>query len=91
MNILRCASPGSAAVILFGMLFCTGSGSQGARQDSMQGGVAPAAWTAPSPETMPEGPVGDSIRLGLQIFNDTPKYAARYVGNKMSCGHCFSL
>jgi len=27
-------------------------------------------------------------RLGLRIFNDTPTYAAPYVGSKMSCGHC---
>ena len=51
--------------------------------------VAPAkTWTPPDPAIIPQGPVGDSIRLGLQIFNDTPKYAARYVGNKMSCTHC---
>ena len=45
-------------------------------------------WTAPDPATIPQGPLGDSIRLGLRVFNDTPKYAAPYVGNKMSCGHC---
>jgi thiosulfate dehydrogenase len=48
--------------------------------------VAPV--TAPDPSTIPQGPLGDSIRLGLQIFTDTPKYAAAYVGNKTSCGHC---
>jgi thiosulfate dehydrogenase len=45
-------------------------------------------WTRPDVSTIPEGPLGDSIRLGLQIFNETPKYAAAYVGNKMSCTHC---
>src|SRR5882762_5354985 len=45
-------------------------------------------WTAPDPATIPEGPLGDSIRLGLHVLNDTPKYAAQYVGNKMSCEHC---
>jgi thiosulfate dehydrogenase len=48
--------------------------------------VAPT--TAPDPATIPQGPLGDTIRLGLQIFTDTPKYAAPYVGNKTSCGHC---
>jgi thiosulfate dehydrogenase len=40
------------------------------------------------PATIPSGPLGDTIRLGLQVFSDTPKYAAAYVGNKTSCGHC---
>jgi thiosulfate dehydrogenase len=45
-------------------------------------------WTPPNPSTIPPGPLGDSIRVGLQIFNDTPRYAEAYVGNKMSCGSC---
>ena len=40
------------------------------------------------PPQFQRGPLGDSVRLGLQIFNDTPKYATPYVGNKMSCSHC---
>ena len=50
--------------------------------------VSSNPWVAPDPAMIPEGPLGDSIRLGLHVFNETPKYAARYVGNKMSCGHC---
>lgn len=46
------------------------------------------SWTPPDPATIPKGPLGDSIRLGLRVFDDTPKYAAAYVGNKMSCTHC---
>lgn len=64
------------------------SNSLGAPQDSAQTADAAKTWTAPDPATIPQGPVGDSIRLGLQIFRDTPKYAGAYVGNKMSCGHC---
>jgi thiosulfate dehydrogenase len=45
-------------------------------------------WVKPDPATIPQGPLGDSIRLGRQIFNDTPKYAEKYVGNRMSCTHC---
>lgn len=45
-------------------------------------------WAPPDPSTIPPGPLGDSIRLGLQIFNDTPKYAAPYVGNKLTCSDC---
>ncbi len=31
---------------------------------------------------------GDLARLGKNIFNDTPKYASRYVGNKLTCANC---
>ncbi len=64
------------------------SHSLAAPQNASQTADSSKTWTAPDPATIPEGPLGDSIRLGLQIFDDTPKYAAAYVGNKMSCGHC---
>ena len=37
---------------------------------------------------IPSGPRGESILLGLRIFQETPKYAAGYVGNRISCGNC---
>ena len=45
-------------------------------------------WRPPSPDTIPQGPLGDSIRLGRLIFTQTPKYARAYVGNQQSCGDC---
>jgi thiosulfate dehydrogenase len=42
----------------------------------------------PDPASIPPGALGDSIRLGLQIFRDTPRYASAYVGNRLSCSHC---
>ena len=42
----------------------------------------------PSPDTIPQGPLGDSIRLGRLIFTQTPKYAPAYVGNQQSCSDC---
>jgi thiosulfate dehydrogenase len=45
-------------------------------------------WTAPSQDTIPKGPLGESIRLGRLIFTQTPKYASAYVGNQLSCSHC---
>jgi len=67
----------------------TGTGpSFGAPPAAQQAPAAAPAWTPPDPATIPEGPLGDSIRLGRQIFNETPKYAAPYVGNQMSCTHC---
>ena len=53
--------------------------------------VFPAVeWKAPDPSTIPHGKPGESIRLGLNIITNTPKYAGRYVGNKMSCTDCHS-
>ena len=45
-------------------------------------------WTPPPDSTIPEGPMGDTVRLGRDIFNDTPKYAEKYTGNKLSCSSC---
>jgi thiosulfate dehydrogenase len=46
------------------------------------------AWKAPDPATIPEGPVGDSINLGQQLFLNTPRFAPQYVGNRMNCADC---
>ena len=43
---------------------------------------------APSPAHIPTGPAGESIRLGQNIFDYTPRYAAKYVGNRMNCADC---
>lgn len=45
-------------------------------------------WNAPDPASIPAGPVGDSIRLGLDIFKNTPRFASAYVGNRMNCADC---
>ena len=42
----------------------------------------------PDPANIPDGPLGDSIRFGLQIFTATPQYAPAYVGNLLSCSDC---
>jgi thiosulfate dehydrogenase len=46
------------------------------------------SWKAPNPETIPQGPLGDSIRLGRLIFTQTPTYARAYVGAQLSCSDC---
>ncbi len=69
-------------------VFSASSTSLGAPQNSQETPDAAKAWAAPDPATIPQGPLGDSIRLGMHVFNETPKYAERYVGNKMSCTHC---
>jgi thiosulfate dehydrogenase len=70
------------------LLISTNSPSFGAPPNPGQGADSSKTWVAPDPATIPSGPLGDSIRLGMQIFNNTPKYAEKYVGNKLSCTHC---
>jgi thiosulfate dehydrogenase len=45
-------------------------------------------WTPPDMTKIPSGPRGESILLGLRIFQESPRYAAKYVGNQISCGNC---
>ena len=40
------------------------------------------------PVRIPAGPAGKSIRLGQSIFDYTPRYAPKYVGNQMNCADC---
>jgi len=42
----------------------------------------------PSEDAIPEGPDGDSIRRGMEIFLNTGTAAARYAGSSLSCGNC---
>lgn len=70
------------------VLLMAGSASFGAPRHPQQGADAAKAWVMPDISTIPAGPLGDSIRLGMNVFNDTPKYAEKYVGNKLSCTHC---
>ncbi|HWY76523.1 MAG TPA: hypothetical protein VN281_12945, partial [Verrucomicrobiae bacterium] len=83
---MRC---GLVIVLAFSaiILFSSSSISFGAPR-TPQAADSSKTWVAPDPSTIPVGPLGDSIRLGLHVFNETPKYAERYVGNKLSCTHC---
>lgn len=47
-----------------------------------------AAFAPPSLSEMPTGPFGDMVKLGYEIFTDTPRYAKAYVGNTLSCQNC---
>jgi thiosulfate dehydrogenase len=60
------------------------------RPDAGEAGV-PASHTvvaAPDPSTIPEGPVGDSIRRGLEIATRTHEVLPDKVGNGLHCTSC---
>lgn len=54
----------------------------------VQAGSEPVHFTPPSEDTIPDGPVGDSIRRGRDIFANTPANAGEFVGNELSCANC---
>jgi thiosulfate dehydrogenase len=49
---------------------------------------APGEFNPPSEADIPEGPFGDMVRRGRDIFLDTPTHAAEFVGNGLTCGNC---
>jgi thiosulfate dehydrogenase len=50
--------------------------------------VAGRTFTPPAHDEIPEGPYGDIVRKGRDIFTSTGTHAAEYVGNSLSCGNC---
>ena len=50
--------------------------------------AAPGEFRPPSEADIPEGPFGDMVRRGRDIFLDTPTHAGEFVGNDLSCGNC---
>ena len=51
--------------------------------DAMAGYFQP-----PLEKDLPKGPFGQAVRKGYLIFTQTPKYAAKYTGNALSCSNC---
>lgn len=47
-----------------------------------------AVFVPPAESALPEGPFGDMVRLGRDIFVDTGTHAKAYVGNGLSCSNC---
>jgi len=54
------------------------------------GATQPAARTfnPPPDAAMPAGEMGQTVRLGEQIFDNTTQYAPGYVGNRLRCSSC---
>jgi thiosulfate dehydrogenase len=48
----------------------------------------PGRFTPPGHHEIPDGPFGDVVRKGRDIFVDTRTHAGEYVGNNLSCGNC---
>lgn len=48
----------------------------------------PAAFVPPPDSAIPQGPLGDDIRLGRLLFTDTARAAPQFVGNDLKCSNC---
>ena len=74
-----CALIGRWTMILLLLGVWTGVGAQ-----------QPTAVLGPPEDSIPDGPVGEAIRLGQKILQQTPAYAGGYTGNPLSCTNCHS-
>ncbi len=50
--------------------------------------ITATAFTPPPESAMPGGKLGEMIKLGENVFNNTQKYAAKYVGDGLNCENC---
>ncbi len=50
--------------------------------------AAPQAFAPPAADKIPDGPMGDMIRRGEQIFVNTGTNAKAFVGNSLNCVNC---
>ncbi|MGH7868930.1 MAG: c-type cytochrome [Candidatus Dormibacteraceae bacterium] len=73
-------------LVVVGLGYFSPGGLSYAQSANKSGASKPA--NLANPADIPSGPLGASIRLGLIIFKETPKYASAYVGNKLSCSDC---
>ena len=72
-----------AGILLAAALAVGCSGPQPTAAPESPASAARARWV-----DLPAGAEGEEVRLGKRIFDETPKYAAAFVGNKLSCNDC---
>lgn len=87
---LQFAAAATVAIFLFLCALREGVANQAqpSRAASPATAIPTVPLRPPSISSIPSGPIGASIRLGRNIIMNTPKYAAAYTGNSMSCTDC---
>lgn len=82
----------AALSLVWGALFIFASPGQApAGEESEAVDAAPdmaAGFTPPPMSAIPDGPQGDSIRRGADLFNATGVHAREFVGSGLSCSNC---
>lgn len=72
-----------------GLLRSSGSGATSDEPENSNDANVQAAFFQPPPESaIPDGPGGDGIRRGMQIFMNTQTNAGQFVGNGLNCSNC---
>jgi thiosulfate dehydrogenase len=56
--------------------------------EAQQKGHRAPSLRVPDERTIPDGPMGDSIRFGKKVLTQTQIYASAYVGNGLNCSNC---
>lgn len=68
-------------------LFATHSGSA-ERAHALVDPITVKPYAPPAERDIPDDEFGAAVRLGKQVFTETTRYAARYVGNELQCANC---
>lgn len=77
----------SGLAILLALAGCGGD-DDGAVATAEGVGTGDGAFTPPSEDSIPDGPYGDMVRHGRDLFVNTQSLKDTYVGNDLSCGNC---
>ena len=78
----------SLTFALFGASFCAPSMASNTAPALNPAAQTGATLQPPSESDLPQGEFGDMVRAGRDIMLNTPKHAARFVGNQLSCANC---
>ena len=73
---------------LLAALSCTPTHATDEKADSGAASSTHATFQPPNEADIPGGAFGDMVRFGRDIMRNTPKNAARFVGNQLSCANC---
>lgn len=80
---------GRAAIIGLAMLcLATGCAQQESATADAPAGAPEQAFVPPSLDSIPDGPEGDAIRRGRDLFLNTGTAARAYVGSGLTCSNC---
>lgn len=88
MRILRWVGVAAACAMLAIAVTQRGTAGFAAPPQGQVASILTVPLRPPEESSIPSGPIGASIRLGRNIVMNTPKYAAPYTGNSLSCGDC---
>lgn len=91
---MRTALLAAHLALLSSALACTGSPSAPPSEPlpeppaTAHTPAAPKAFIPPDDDDIPEGPFGDSVRLGRDLFHHTERLRERYNTNGLDCVNC---